>query len=289
MVAYKAEFDADTDPDKGTWANHPCIMSVSNYHDGPDCTTGDAEGDVNQVGIPQLSSRGVAELYDWGIRDYSDYAAIITTYGKLIYAYEGGFNWDTPSDMSALTRAVFAGQLTPIAAYQYWANFAAVAAAGYSGACVLGVRGTWTESTGKSWGLTYKFDQQPGLGDGSDGLYDNLSDVTANLDDYRADGTTGWESFVSPRFYAIEQWGGTDPVVPPDTTVRGFRSPFAWSYGLMGSPLIVVPDTFYEPGDVYYPRVSPGEDDYFLVGVATDDVVFRSASTDDEHLSRNGF
>lgn len=189
-----------------TWDAADVIMSVSTYFDGIDWTT---EAD----GIIASGPLGLIDCLDVGYRDLSVYTTIKATYGKPLYAYEGGAAWDTPSSVdattTAVTRTVFAALSSPgMVSVQYGALKKYRDDAGFDSMCILAMMADLDEITGKNWGTYGFWSQAPGIGDGSDGNFNNVAD----FDTYLVDGAddSDFYSYVSPRGYAAEQWGSVD-------------------------------------------------------------------------------
>jgi hypothetical protein len=189
-----------------TWDAADVIMSVSTYFNGVDWTT---EAD----GIIAAGPLGLIDVLDCAYRDLTSYPAIKATYGKPLYAYEGGASWDTPSSIdettTAVTRTVFAALSSPgMVSVQYGAFEKYRDEAGFDSMCVLAMMSLHAEANGKNWGTYGFWAQAPGIGDGSDGKYNNVAD----FDNYITNGAddSDFYSYVSPRGYAAEQWGQED-------------------------------------------------------------------------------
>jgi len=222
MGYLQSRYTADTDPSKpASWAAFPVIMSTSNYFDwlsssGLSATT----FQCNRDAVVNLTPNGVIDLADLGYRDLSSYVAIKATYGKTLWAYEGGPNWDVPDeaadDFTEVTRAIFAASHHPRMANAMWGAWEAyVTVGGFDGVSCGTHEGDWSEITGKNWSNVKSWNQVAGAGDGSDGLYDNVS----NLATYVSNGDTDpvWDNFVGTRAYGVKKWSSPDDEPEPTT------------------------------------------------------------------------
>jgi hypothetical protein len=218
MGYLQARYNADDAPEKpATWDAFPVVMSTSNYFDfmngsGLSATT----YQCNRDAVANLTANGTIDLGYLAYRDLSPYIAIKATYGKILWAYEGGPNWDVPNegngDFTAVTRVIFAAAHHPRMANIMWGAWELyVTEGGFDGVSSGSHEADWSEITGKNWSNVKSWNQVAGVGDGSDGRYDNLS----NLDTYIANGYTDpvWDNLVSTRAHAIEAWAEEDAPV----------------------------------------------------------------------------
>ncbi len=219
MGYLQTRYTADSDPEKpATWSAFPVVMSTSNYFDWLNSSGGltVSTHQCNRDAVVNLTSDGVIDLGDLAYRDMSSYLAIKTTYGKDLWAYEGGPAWDVPNegedDFTAVTRAIFAAAHHPRMANIMWGAWETyVTDGGFDGVSSGSHEADWSEITGKNWSNIKSWNQVAGKGDGTDSLYDNVS----NLATYISNGDTDpvWDNLVSTRAYAVEQWAAAD--VPP--------------------------------------------------------------------------
>jgi len=215
MGYLQSRYTADTNPDKpASWAAFNVIMSTSNYFDWLSSSGLTASTfQCNRDSVVNLTPNGVIDLADLGYRDLSSYVAIKATYGKNLWAYEGGPNWDVPDeeadDFTDVTRAIFAASHHPRMANAMWGAWEAyVTVGGFDGVSCGTHEGDWSEITGKNWSNVKSWGQISGAGDGTDGRYNNVN----NLATYIANGDTDpvWDNLVSTRAYSVEQWASEE-------------------------------------------------------------------------------
>ncbi len=209
MKALREIHQKDTDANRKSWEDLPIVMTVANYHNFLDMDP--EQHQCNRDAVLKLSPAGILELATATFRHLPEYRGIRESYGKQLCAYEGGFAFvlagHQAPDYTAVQRRIFAANLHPLAANLYWENYRRFTELyGFDSTCSLGEMGFWDAPKGKTW-VTYSYPgQMAGVGDGSDGRFNNVE----HLEQYIKNGETDpvYTQFVSVRGYAQRAWVG---------------------------------------------------------------------------------
>lgn len=196
----------------GSYQTDDIIMTVSNYHDDIGYT-----GSVGNANAAlECGPEGIIDVYDAGYRDTpAAYAPVKLQYNKPLYAYEGGASWQAPTNFGLeLVRNIFCAVHHPRMRNVLWGCFDKYyQEAGYDVMAVLALTANMEEGNGKNWGTYKAWDQPPGVGDGTDGKFNNVAD----FNNYITGGAAGsdFEVWVSPRGQGLIDWVATDSNQPP--------------------------------------------------------------------------
>jgi hypothetical protein len=190
-----------------SFASDDIIMSVSNYFDD----IGYENSPTNAAAAVAAGPAGLIDCYDVGYRDLTVYTKLKADYGKPLWAYEGGASWQAPTNYGIETvRTIFSAVHHPRMRNVQWGAFSKYQnEGGFDVLSVLAVTATMEEGNGKNWGTYKAWDQQPGIGDGSDGKFSNLADMSNYIQGGSAN--SRYTEWVSPRGAALIEWVSDGP------------------------------------------------------------------------------